>query len=227
VSDHLLRSRAESRQLLGGREPNIGSTVAWQRELLELTNHRTGELDISNILNLGLFLLTGVGVWVAIAQARDAGRAREGADRANAQAALHEKAAADAAERSASASEHAVIEQRRTADALERQAAAVETASIKRDEWDFELTESGSDQRWRVINRTGENVTSVTIGTPSGTDERWIQPESADPVDVEADGAVYFWFQRRLEAPSTATIWVHWTAADGTSPQKRMIRHLP
>jgi hypothetical protein len=183
-------------------------------------------VDQSNIINLGLFVLTGVAVLLSAREANSAKKAREAADAANAAAAEHAKAALVAAERSASASEQAASEHVRIADAAERQAAVAESTASVPELWVFDaLTDASIDQRWRVTNATGENVTSVTLGTPAGTDEQWIVPEDADLRDVANGESVYFTFIRRLSSPSTATVWVHWTPADG-SAQKQFTKSI-
>lgn len=64
-------------------------------------------MELSNIVNLGLFLLTAVGLGLTAWQALDARGARDDAQKARDAAREHEKAALDAAQQSADSSTRA------------------------------------------------------------------------------------------------------------------------
>lgn len=109
----------------------------------------------------------------------------------------------------------------RTADTLEKQTALLESAATHREEWTLEpLTDASIDQRWKAMNKTGYNVTHVSIGTPDGFNEQWILPGEEAVVDVPRGGSIFFSFVRRLSSPTSRTIWVLWTPADGSAQQK-------
>lgn len=76
---------------------------------------------ISNTINMGLFLLTAVGLLITLFQAADARKSKS-------EAADHEQAALQAAEKSAAAAESSADSQQRAASALGRQAEAQERA---------------------------------------------------------------------------------------------------
>ena len=177
-------------------------------------------MDVSNWINLGIFLLTAIAVWVAIDQAREARTQRIAADKASVSAGEHEAAALDAASRSAIASERAASEQGRAADALEKQATLAELVSRPEDPWLFEaLSPPNMDQRWRVENRTGEKVVSVVISSPSLGE--WILPEGEDVIEsVDPGESIFFEFKRRYTSPTSATVWVLWGPSDGSGQKK-------
>jgi hypothetical protein len=63
----------------------------------------------------------------------------------------------------------------RTADTLEKQTALLESAAMPREEVVFEaLTDASIDQRWKAMNKTGDDVMHVSIGTPDGFSAQWI-----------------------------------------------------
>lgn len=184
-------------------------------------------MDTSNLINLGLLILTGLGFALTVWQAFDARTSRDKAQQASRDAAEHESAALAAARRSASAAELSAQEQRRSADALERQATIAEASAYPSEKWLLEPLEDASiDQKWKVTNQTGEDVTSVTIGTPNGYGEQWIKPDSEAPIDVARNESTYFTFLRRHTSPTSATIWIFWTPADG-SQQKQFVKSIP
>ena len=174
----------------------------------------------SVIVNLGLFAASVVAAIIAWRSVSDARQARD-------EAAAHERNALDAATRSASAAEVAAQHHERTADTLERQTALLESAALLREDWVLEaVTDSNSDQRWKATNTTGYDVMHVSIGTPDGFNEQWIKPEVDEPVDVARGESVFFTFIRHLSSPSSRTIWLFCTPADGSS-QKQFVRTIP
>lgn len=184
-------------------------------------------MDTSNLINLGLFILTALGLAVTIWQAFDARSSRDKAQQASRDAAEHERAAIGAAQRSATAAELSAQEHRRSADALERQATIAEAGAYLSEKWLLEpLGDESIDQKWKVTNQTGEDVTSVTLGTPNGFNEQWIKPENDGPIDLARNESTYFTFLRRATSPTSATIWIFWTPADG-SMQKQFVKSIP
>jgi hypothetical protein len=109
---------------------------------------------MSNLINLGLFVLTGLGVLVAAGQARDARTARKDAQLARDDAKAHETAALRAAQESADSST-------RAADALERSASAAESAIEKPD---FKILQA-SDHRWKITNNSGFVLDFIQFGS--------------------------------------------------------------
>lgn len=184
-------------------------------------------MDTSNLINLGLLIVTAIGLALTVWQAFDARSSRDKAQMASRNAAEHERAALGAAQRSATAAELSAQEHRRSADALERQATIAETSAYPSEKWLLEsLGHESMDQRWKVTNQTGEDVTSVTLGTPNGLNEQWIKPENNDPIDLGRNESTYFTFLRRVTSPTSATIWVFWTPADG-SIQRQFVKPIP
>jgi hypothetical protein len=115
---------------------------------------RVRVVDTSNVINLGLFILTGMGVLVAGRQAGDARRAREDAQDARDEAKAHEAAALKAAQDSADSSN-------RAADALERSAFAAEAAVVKPDISVEQITA----HRWKVTNESGFILDFIEFGS--------------------------------------------------------------
>ena len=174
----------------------------------------------SMIVNLGIFVATVIAAVIALRLVNDARQARDDAS-------AHERTALDAAARSASAAEVAVRHHERTADTLEKQTALLESAATHREEWALEaLTDASIDQRWKATNKTGDDVTHVSIGTPDGFNEQWIKPDTEETDDVPRGGSIFFTFIRRLSSPTSRTIWVNWTPADG-SAQKKFVKTIP
>jgi hypothetical protein len=173
-----------------------------------------GSVDVSNWINLGVFLLTAIAVWVAIVQAREARTQRDAADSAKTAAAGYAVAALDAASRSASAAERAAGEQARAADALEQQVELARDALPVREPWLFRSSDSPNvDQRWRIENRTGEAVKRVSIRSPYiGT---WVRPNEVEVGYVEPGASIGFTFVRRFSSPSEAVVTVVWTPLSG------------
>jgi hypothetical protein len=101
-------------------------------------------VDISNVINLGLLLLTAVGLGFTAWMALDARGARDDAQTARDKAKVHEEAALEAARQSAESST-------RAANALERSAAAAEAAIEKPDI----SIERLSKTRWKITNESG------------------------------------------------------------------------
>lgn len=171
------------------------------------------------MINFGIFLLTGVALWVATLQARDARTQRDAADTASAAAAQHEAAALEAARRSASASERVAREQARAADALEKQVALSEFAAQKTDPWLLEaLSPSNMDQRWRIENCTGDTALSVKISGP------WIDTVHEIDQEVGPGMSTYFTFIRRLSSPSHTTVMITWFLPSGT--HRKFTKHI-
>lgn len=184
-------------------------------------------MDTSNLINLGLFVLTALGLATTVWQAIDARSSRNEAQQASRDAADHERSALGAAQRSASAAELSVQEQRRSADALERQTTIAETIANPPEKWLLEPLGDGlGDQKWKVTNYTGGDVTGVMLGTPNGYGEKWIIPESEGPIDLARNESTYFTFQRGDTSPTSATVWIFWTPADG-STQNRFVKSIP
>ena len=174
----------------------------------------------SVIVNLGIFIATVIAAVIAWRSVNDARQARD-------EASGHERTALDAATRSASAAEVAVRHHERTADTLEKQTALLESAAMNHEEWALEaLTDASIDQRWKVTNKTGYDVMHVSIGTPDGVNEQWIKPDEEETADVPRGGSIFFTFIRRLSSPTSRTIWVVWTPADG-SAQKKFVKTIP
>jgi hypothetical protein len=176
-------------------------------------------MDVSNLINLGIFLLTGLALWVTILQAREARTQRNAADSAKTEAAGHAAAALDAASRSATAAERAASEQARAADALEQQVEIARDALPLTEPWLFRTSDSADlDQRWRIENRTGEAVTRVSIRSPYiGT---WVQPNEVEVGYVEPGASVGFTFVRRFSSPSEAVVTVVWTPLSGAGEKE-------
>jgi hypothetical protein len=104
---------------------------------------------------------------------------------------------------------------------LEKQTALLESAATHREEWTLEpLTDASIDQRWKATNKTGYDVMHVSIGTLDGSNEQWILPDEEAVVDVPRGGNIFITFVRRLSSPTSRTIWVFWTPADGSAQQK-------
>ena len=184
-------------------------------------------MSTSNWINLGLLALTAIGLLVTLTQAFSARKARKDAKLANESAAKHERAALDTSERSAAASEDAANEYKRLADYVGRQTALAEERALPREPWIFEpLGDDRSDQKWRVTNATGDNVLWVSIGTPEGSGERWIEPDEEIWEDVERGATIEFTFVRRLTSPTSRTIWVIWAPPDG-SEQVKYLHTIP
>lgn len=184
-------------------------------------------MDTSNLINLGLLILTAFGFALTVWQAFDARASRDKALQASRNAAEHESAALGAAERSAGAAELSAQEQHRSANALERQTTIAEASAYPPEKWLFEpLGDESIDQKWKVTNQTGEDVYRMTLGTPSGFNEQWIKPENEGPIDLARNESTHFTFLRRHTSPTSATIWIFWTPADG-SPQKQFVKSIP
>jgi hypothetical protein len=207
-------------------------SLEWQFRTLQTrqvgaASHKrnSGEsVDVSNWINLGIFLLTGVALWFAINQAKEAQTQRLAADKASIAAGKHEAAALDAASRSAAASERLAGEQGRAADELEKQTALAIRAARPTELWQFVTYDSPkTDQRWRIENSTGEKAGSVTISGPHVGS--WIRPEH-DVVDsVKPGEAFHFTFIHRLSSPTDSTVTVTWSPAYGAA-QEKFTRHI-
>ncbi|WP_210506104.1 hypothetical protein [Naasia sp. SYSU D00057] len=170
-------------------------------------------MDQSNVINLGLFLLTAVGVLVSCWQALDARRARNDARVASADAERHEQAALDAARRSALAAEESASASTRSADASERIAAAVEMTATPPRPW---LLEYEGGERWKAINNTGVNVDFVAV---TGKPQAWVVPDTEVPRDVAAGESISFRLPKRLNSPSSVTVKVVWRNPDMTGDE--------
>lgn len=163
-------------------------------------------MDLTNLINLGLLGVTAVGVWVAILQAKHATEAKD-------KAAGHEMRALEASESAAASAAEAVAEHRRAADALTRQAEAAE-AALPRKEW---LIERLSTERWKVTNRTGENVEFVAIG---GRPDGYLQVEGPDLANVGDGQSAYFQFGGGFGDPSSLNVKIAWRRADGSGAEE-------
>lgn len=157
-------------------------------------------MDVGNWINLGLLLLTAVGVIVASRQALVAKRAADSAQR-------HEAEALRAAQQSASANE-------RAAHALEEANALVRQASEK--------------PRWRVVPLGRSRYRLENQGPGSAFDVRLDLPESprsltrlaGEPIpELEEGLALSFLVSRTFGTPADPTLVVTWTGVRGGDDQ--------
>ncbi len=167
---------------------------------------------ISNTINLGLFLLTALGLLITLWQSNEARVARDKADEheAAALAASNDSAAAatrsaDAATRSADAAVRSAAAHDRTAEALERQAAVAER-SVTPEAWSFREISKG---RWELKNTSGTNVDFVSVtGIPDG----YLSPEDGitSPRDVKRGQSIVYQFGGGLSDPSSLNVKIVW-----------------
>jgi hypothetical protein len=162
-------------------------------------------VDVSNWINLGLFLVTALGVAVAGRQALNAKR--------SATAALnHERAALAAATRSADAHQ-------RTAEALE-ESNRLSAAAGRKPRW--EIGEMGGNKH-RLINQGPSRVRNVTISIDE--DPGAFVPYSKLPKDVLHEGnALTFFVHPGVDSPADLTLVVEWDE-DGAD-ERKVVRHV-
>ncbi|MCI2958213.1 hypothetical protein MN032_10940 [Agromyces atrinae] len=158
-------------------------------------------MDFSNWLNLGLLLITAVGVWVAIKQAREAHESRDSA-------AQHEAAALESAKQAASAAEDSAREHRRAADALERQNELVEGAQTPAD-WSMRLQQP---HRWQFTNTSKVSALHTRVEVLSDAS---VQMEGDSPRTIAPGQSFFVQFGGSAADPSNADIAIVWeTSAD-------------
>jgi hypothetical protein len=171
-------------------------------------------MDVSNSINLGLFLLTAVLAWVAIIQgkearsARDEARAeqilaRESADRAVAAAEL----TANSLGRSADATEGIAGSGDRSALALERIARTRDTWTLTRERWD--------GHAWLLKNESSHTLHTSSIQTLRPEDQNLVLPEWGDllkPIVWSPGESMILTFTGGgLTEPGHATVIVEYT----------------
>jgi hypothetical protein len=183
-------------------------------------------VDSSVIVNIALLVVTMIGVVIAFLQAREARAARDDARTASAEAYRHEQRTLRAAENAAQSAQDSADAHRRIAEASEARLELERASRSPSESWTFRpLGDGNSDQRWMVTNNSDETALWVTLATPNGFNERWIQPESNELETVAPGESVYFTFIRRLSSPSTAVVWVLWSPSDG-SAQKQLAKTI-
>ncbi len=152
-------------------------------------------MDVSNWINLGLFLLTGLGVFLAARSARSARRSESDA-RAFARAAIA------AQERQAEAQE-------RSATALE---ASVDIGNGRPHGARWELVPE-TDGRWRIFNHGPGSVRDIELSIEE--DPSAFVPGTDLPKSQLAEGlAMTFFVARSLGSPADLTLVVKWRDAD-------------
>ena len=153
-------------------------------------------MNQSSIINLGLLLITAIGVGVTAWQAVDARRARDDARAARDAAQEHETVALRASADSASAAA-------RSAEALE-QRNAIELSKIPTDPWS--LSSIGSKYELRNISKVIMHVVSVDeLG--EGND---ITLFEHDLQDVGPGESIYFDYSKTFASPASTTLHVSW-----------------
>lgn len=153
-------------------------------------------MDQSNIINLGLLLITAIGVGVTARQALDARRARDDARAAKDAAQEHETVSLRASVDSASAAA-------RSAEALE-QRNAIELSKIPTDPWS--LSSIGSKYELRNISKDVMHVVSVDeLG-----EENDITLFDDDLQDVGPGESIYFDYSKTFASPASTTLHVSW-----------------
>lgn len=161
-------------------------------------------MDASNIINLSLLLVTAIGVFVAIYQAKEARAARNDAQASSASAAEHERAALAAAEKSAS-------EAGRSASALE-EANEIARQSLPRDP----LTLITHDwHKHEIRNDSSDTLWGVSLIQADGGDD--VSPYVEMPVLQLAPGeSILFGYEKTFDSPASTTIVVSWGYPDTT-----------
>ncbi|TFC65926.1 hypothetical protein E3T25_08830 [Cryobacterium sandaracinum] len=153
-------------------------------------------MNQSSIINLGLLLITAIGVGVTAWQAVDARHARDDARAARDAAQEHETVALRASADSASAAA-------RSAEALE-QRNAIELSKIATDPWS--LSSIGSKYELRNISKDVMHVVSVDeLG--EGND---ITLFEHDLQDVGPGESIYFDYSKTFASPASTTLHVSW-----------------
>jgi len=156
-------------------------------------------MDQTIVINLGIFVITGIAAIFAGVQAIEARKARSDADTARDEAQTHEASALEAAREAAASST-------RSAAAAERQAAAAEKALLDRDPWIF--VKAGAN-RWKVTNRTGGRLQLIDV-----TSKDDIQLERPDNDELLNNGSFHLTFGGGMTDPASTEIEIEWH--DGT-----------
>lgn len=164
-------------------------------------------MDVSNIINLGLLLVTATGVFVAIYQAKEARAARNHAEAASNSAADHERAALAAAQKSAE-------EAGRSAAALE-EANEIARQSLPRDPWNLI---QHTKNKYEIRNDSAETLWGVALDEASRQGD--VTPFSDVPVPQLHPGeSIYFDYSKSFASPASTTIIVSWGFPDTTERQ--------
>ncbi|MCI4658929.1 hypothetical protein [Cryobacterium zhongshanensis] len=153
-------------------------------------------MDQSNIINLGLLLVTAVGACITAWQALDARRARDDALGARDAAREHETVALRASVDSASAAA-------RSAEALEKRN-AIELSKLTTEPWS--LSNIGTKYDLRNVSKDVMHVVSVDeLGV--GND---ITLFDDDLQDVGPGESICFDYSKTLASPASTTLHVSW-----------------
>ena len=164
-------------------------------------------MDTSNIVNLGLLLVTAIGVFVAIYQAKEARAARNDAQASSDSAAEHERAALAAAQQSAA-------EAGRSAAALE-EANEIARQSLPRDPWNLI---QHSKSKYELRNDSAETLQDV--GLKEVSEEQDVTPFTELPVPALHPGeSIFFDYSKSMASPASTNIIVSWQFPDSAERQ--------
>lgn len=155
-------------------------------------------MDQSNIINLGLLLVTAIGVGVTAWQALDARRARDEARDARDAAQEHETVALRASIDSASAAA-------RSAEALE-QRNAIELAKIPTDAWSV----ANEGNKYELRNVSKHVMYAVYVNDLGKANDITLYNDNDDGRNVGPGESVYFDYSRQINSPASTTLQVTW-----------------
>lgn len=164
-------------------------------------------MDATNIINIGLLLVTAIGVFGAIYQAKEARAARNDAQASSESAADHERAALAAAQQSAA-------EAARSAAALE-EANDIARQSLPRDPWNLV---QHPKNKYELRNDSTETLWSV--GLDEVSDQQDITPFVKLPIPQLHPGeSIFFDYSKSFASPASTTVIVSWDLQNSTERQ--------
>lgn len=166
-------------------------------------------MDISNWINVALFVVSLVALGAAVSQARTARRAQTEAVKASEAAGEHERAALLAAEDSAASLAS-------TSAATERVARAIEDAQRVWTPWAISSL-GGGHHRWVVVNMTGHRV-SANLSFPHTNVGHILTPGTGRGLFREVgpgESIEFTWERRGPGARKDARVRVDWFLPSG------------
>jgi hypothetical protein len=156
-------------------------------------------MDLSLVINIGLTLITAIGVAVAATQARDARSARDEARQARNEAKEFERRAVTASEVSASAAQ-------RSATALEKQV-ELQIAQTPTDPWKVIFRGGG---KYELNNCTKLSMFAVDIADLAGGNDITLFDVGALD-EVGAGQSAFFDYSKTFESAPQITMQVTWS----------------
>lgn len=155
-------------------------------------------MDTSNVINLGLLIVTTIATIVSIIAVVDARRSRTSAS-------ADAGTAKDEANRATEAAEGIQAESARIAQGIQAMNEREDAREARRVPW---IVERVSKERWKVINNTGAKAEMVDFKPEVGV--RIQMEDGRDTRDVPPGQPVFISFGGGITDPATATIVVDW-----------------